>query len=134
MNAATAVAASRNARGSPVPAVVIRNSRSCAALDIDLELSRFLLPRPDGRHYGPWRASRAGSSVRSEFQSCDRCDRFIVNLTATRAAALHPPRNDHGLHDLLEGSLILRRRIHDLHRLVRDKCVDLAAFGLSRIA
>src|SRR3981081_542068 len=74
------------------------------------------------------------SSVRGEFQSRDRCDHFIVDLTATRATALHPPRNDHGLHDLLEGSLILRRRIHDLHRLVRDKCVDLAAFGLSRIA
>src|SRR5882724_2422726 len=126
MNAATAVAARRNARGSPVPAVVTRNLRSCAALDIDLELSRSccLDPTVD---ITALESFQGWSSVRSEFQSCDRCDRFIVNLTATRAAAFHPPRNDHGLHDLLEGSLILRRRIHNLHRLVRDKCVDLAA-------
>ena len=72
--------------------------------------------------------------VRREFQSRDRCDDFIVNLAASRAAALHPPGNDDGLHDLLEGGLVLSRRIHDLHRLFRDERVDLAAFRLSGIA
>src|SRR5712671_96719 len=74
------------------------------------------------------------SSVRREFQSRDRSDDFIVNLAAPRATALHPPGNDDGLHDLLEGGLILSRRIHDLHRLFRDEGVDLAAFRPSGIA
>src|ERR1700716_1662245 len=135
MNAARAVAARRIARGSPVLLVVTRNPRSCAALDIDLELSRFysccLDPTVDIMGSGDFQSR---SSVRGEFQSRDRCDHFIVNLTTTSATALHPPWNDHGLHDLLEGSLILRRRIHDRHWLVHDKCVDLAACRLSGIA
>src|SRR6266702_2159353 len=130
MNAASALAARRIARGSPVAPVVTRPS--CAALDIDLELSAFTL----ARRSTSWAlvCFQGRSSVRGEFQSRDRCDRLIVNLAATGATALHPPRNDHGLHDLLEGSLILRRRIHDLHRPVRDQCVDLAAGRLSRVA
>src|SRR3984893_10895103 len=78
--------------------------------------------------------SRGRSSVRGEFQSRDRCDHFIVDVTATSATALHPPRDDHGLHDLFQGGLVLRRRIHDLYRLVRDEGVDLAASRNSRIA
>src|ERR1700736_2580 len=95
----------------------------------------FTLAAPTRRSTSRTLVSFLGrSSVRGEFQSRDRCDHFIVNLTATSATALHPPRNDRGLHDLLEGSLILRRRIHDLHRLVRDKCVDLAVCRLSGVA
>src|SRR3979490_2239986 len=128
MNAARAVAARRIARGSPVPPVVTRNPRSCAALDIDLELSRFYscCPEPAVGLMGSGDL-QSRSSVRGEFQSRDRCDHFIVNLTATSATALHPPWNDHGLHDLLEGSLILRRRIHDRHWLVPHKGVALVA-------
>src|SRR5215475_8527381 len=117
MKAAREVAARRNIRGNLAPPASMRSSLSFAALDIELEFSGIR----------PWAFDFRGRySVRGEFQSRDRCNHLVVDVAATRAAAFHPSRNDHGLDDLPESGLVFRRRVHDLQRLVGDEGVDLA--------